>query len=142
MQKAIAAAIFAALTIPGIAAESVCPRPLSGGGELRDGRHYFQYKSWTWPENGKHFFCNCVRNSSSSTSVFVDWRGTDLSSYILADDEIHAYSSYDSDLHEEKNMPLFYGNGLKKIDARTLIPTLKRSDGRQIQSLRLAQFPP
>lgn len=135
----LSAAVSISLTSFSIGAESVCPIQLNGG-QVKEAKYQFQFKSWGWPRDGRHVFCHCIRNDHKDLAVYVDWRGTDLSGFVDAQDEIHVYDDYASDAHDEKKMPLFYGLGLKRTEALTMIPTqVRRSD--IYSPRRFAQLP-
>jgi hypothetical protein len=120
-------ALISLVTIA-VSDENICPKQLNGA-EVNDGKHQFQYKSWGWAKEARHIFCNCVRNNSDTHPLYVDWQGTNLSGFVAAQNVIYVYDSYSSNEHDEKTVPLFYGLGLKRVNAVTMFPTgVRRSN--------------
>jgi hypothetical protein len=81
--SAIALLSFTSLSVSG---DEVCPNKL-GGGEVKDGKYQFQFKSWEWSKawelnrEVRYVFCFCVRNNSQFP-IYIDWQGSNLSGFV------------------------------------------------------------
>jgi hypothetical protein len=111
-------------------AEDVCPKPLTGGGETRDGIYNLAYKSWNWKDQSSWVFCYCIRNVSASQHVYAEWQDVHLSGFIKPDGEIHTYSPYEKDSSQVINKTIWYGGGLKPTTYPTLFPKVSSSENR------------
>jgi hypothetical protein len=116
-----------------IAQESVCPKPLSGGGNLRSLPYHFSYRSWTWQiSTGGQAFCNCVRNDGNAPKTYVEWEGVGLASGLPPDEEAHTFQSFQSDVHTQDEKTIWFGTGLSPVKVLTLFPKLTQGSGMNV----------
>jgi hypothetical protein len=134
-----AAWAFGAITLfVAFAVESaeICPEQL-GAGEVNDGKYHFLFKSWGWAASFQPA-CNCIWNASKASPLYAEWQGINLRGFVPARESIYVYDDYSTNEHEEIRTPLFYGLGLKQIDALTMIPKESRRSSVD-QNIRFAQ---
>jgi hypothetical protein len=124
--------------LPVALADDTCPNPL-GGSAVQDGNYSFAYRSWSWPRSIEHDFAfsHCVRNRRSDRALYVRWDGVGLSGFAAPNDTIYVYETHMSDAHDEKNVALWYGAGLKQLNVETLFPKYKRESSIRVPTVDL-----
>lgn len=79
----------------------------------------FSYKSWSWPHNGRHRLCHCVRNSSNQ-GLFIDWETTSLKGFVRLGGSSYVMTTHSEPKFTSSRQNLWYGALPTNVEADTL----------------------
>lgn len=86
---------------------------------ISTGSYEFSYKSWSWPHDGRHRLCHCVRNSSNR-GLFAEWETTSLKGFVRPGGSSYVMTTHGEPKFTSSKNNLWYGARPTSVEADTL----------------------